>query len=55
MSDPQLVLGIGELPVPEQRVMSSCVEIYNLVKDTGFKVQIGFEEGMKRTIEYYKK
>lgn len=47
--------GIAELPVSEQRVMNSCVGIYDLVKDTGFKVHIGFEEGMKKTIEYYKK
>ncbi len=55
MIDPQMELGIGELPVFGQRVMSSCVGIYDLVKDTGFKVQVGFEEGMRRTIDYYKK
>lgn len=55
MIDPKMELGIGELPVSGQRVMSSCVGIYDLVKDTGFKVQVGFEEGMRRTIDYYKK
>lgn len=55
MIDPRLELGIGELPTSNQRVMSSCVGIYDLMKDTGFKVQIKFEEGMRKTINYYRK
>ncbi len=55
MINPKLELGIGELPVTGQKVMSSCVGIYDLVKDTGFRVQIGFEEGMRKTIDYYKR
>ncbi len=54
MINPQLELGIGELPASDQRVLSSCVGIYDLVKDTGFKVEIGFDEGMRKTIDYYR-
>ena len=50
--NPDLELGIGELDVPEE--LSSCVDIAKLTNDTGFVPQISFEEGIRRTIEYYK-
>ncbi len=52
--DPDLELGIGEIPSLSAKVFSSCVPIHELSKDTGFIPQIGFEEGIRRTIEYYK-
>ena len=30
------------------------MDIYDLVKDTGFKMEISFEEGVRRTIKYIK-
>lgn len=52
--NPDLELGIGERQQKSNEVCSSCVGIYDLIKDTGFKVEIGFEEGICKTIEYYK-
>ena len=52
--DPDLELGIGELPKMSHKAYSSCVGIYDLMKDTNFHVEIGFEEGIKNTILYYK-
>lgn len=52
--DPQLPLGIGELPTMSEKVFSSCVSIYDLTKDTGFEPEITFEEGIKKTILFYK-
>lgn len=53
--DPQLELGIGDIPSYSDKAFSSCVSIYDLSKDTGFYPEITFEEGIKRTIAYYKK
>lgn len=52
--DPKLELGVGELPQMSQKAYSSCVGIYDLIKDTGFNVEIEFEQGIRNTIEYYK-
>lgn len=52
--DPKLELGIGELPQMSQKAYSSCVGIYDLIRDTNFNVEIGFEEGVRNTILYYK-
>ncbi len=47
--DPNLELGIGEIPSLSDKAFSSCVNIYDLAKDTGFEPQITFEEGIRRT------
>lgn len=52
--DSSLELGIGDLPSLSDKAFSSCVNIYELAKDTGFEPQITFEEGIHRTIEYYR-
>lgn len=52
--NPDLRLGIGEVSSMSTKTFSSCVNIDDLVKDTGFKPIIGFDEGIKRTIEYLK-
>ena len=52
--NPDLELGIGELPQMSHKAYSSCVGIYDLMKDTNFQVEIGFEQGIKNTIKYYK-
>ncbi len=51
--DPALPLGIGEIPSYSKKAFSSCVSIYDLTKDTGFIPEIGFDEGIKRTIQFY--
>lgn len=52
--NPDLKLGIGAKPALSDKVFSSCVSIYDLTKDTGFVPEITFEEGIKRTIDYYR-
>lgn len=52
--NPDLELGIGAKPALSDKVFSSCVSIYDLTKDTGFVPEITFEEGIKRTIDYYR-
>lgn len=55
MIDPALPLGIGEITsVGKDELSSSCVNIEQLTKDTGWFPQISFEEGIERTILYYK-
>lgn len=53
--NPDLPLGIGEIPEYSERTFSSCVNIYDLIKDTGFKPIVSFEDGIRKTIDYYKK
>lgn len=53
--DPDLNLGIGEKPALSDKAFSSCVNIYELAKDTGFEPEVTFEEGIRKTIEYYQK
>lgn len=51
---PELELGIGDIPSLSDKAFSSCVNIYELVKDTGFEPRVSFEEGIHKTIEYYR-
>lgn len=50
--NPQLPLKIGVRTDMSEKTFSSCVNIEELVKDTGFVPQVNFEEGIKRTIKY---
>lgn len=52
--DPSLELGIGDVPSLSSQTFSSCVNIYDLVKDTGFVPEISFEDGITRTIKYFR-
>mgnify|MGYP002639918417 CR=1 FL=1 len=53
--DPTLELGLEEIPEMSKQTFSSCVNTYDLIKDTGFKPSINFEEGIKKTIDYWKR
>ncbi len=53
--NPNLKLGIGERNDLEDKAFSSCVNIYDLVRDTGFKPCISFEEGIRNTVRYWEK
>lgn len=53
--NPNLDIGIGELPYYPNQVMRLEADISELSKDTGFKPQIEFEEGIRRTMKWYKK
>lgn len=54
MIDPSLPLGIGERIVMCTEPKSSCINIEQLTKDTGFIPRVSFEEGMEKTIRYYR-
>ncbi len=53
--NPELPLGIGERMEESEKSISSCVSIRKLQQDTGFVPKISFEEGIKITIDFYKK
>lgn len=53
--DPALPLGIGENREQSRRTVSSCVNNYDLKRDTGFQPVYSFEDGIRRTIDYFKK
>ena len=53
--DPTLPLGIGENEEQSKRTFSSCVNNYDLKRDTGFQPRFSFEAGIRRTIDYFKK
>ena len=48
--NPELELGIGDVPSYSDKVFSSCVSIKELSTDTGFVPQVPFEEGIRKTI-----
>lgn len=52
--DPDLELGIGEAPSYSKQSFSSCVNIYDLIRDTGFRPQVSFDHGIRKTIEWFK-
>jgi len=52
--DRSLPLGIGERQYRSGKPDNCEMDISELQKDTGFKPKISFEEGIKKTIEWYK-
>lgn len=52
--DKNLPLGIGDRFDMSKQTFSSCVNIDELKKDTGFVPKILFSEGIKKTIDWYK-
>ena len=52
--DPSLPLNIGALPYPPNQVMRLQADLTPLREDTGFEPQIPFEEGIRRTVAYWK-
>lgn len=52
--NPSLEIGIGELDYYPNQVMHLCADITELKEDTGFEPQISFEEGIQRTIDWYR-
>ena len=53
--DPSLEVGIGEREYNDNQVMHLVADISELVKDTGFKPEIPFEEGIRKTVEWARK
>lgn len=50
--NPDLELGIGEVPYGPKQVMHLQADISDLKRDTGFNPNYDFEEGIRNTIEY---
>lgn len=54
MINPSLPLGIGDIPYKNpNKIDNQVLDISNMKEDTGFSPQYTFEEGIKKTIEYY--
>lgn len=53
--NPNAKIEIGKLPYKTMRIDNSIVDISEFVSDTGFKANFTFDEGIQRTIEYFKK
>jgi nucleoside-diphosphate-sugar epimerase len=53
--NPALPLGIGERPYKSGKPDNSEMDITELQKDTGFVPEFSFENGIKKTIEYFKR
>lgn len=51
---PDAKLGFGAIPYGPNQVMHLQADITDLSIDTGFKPEISFEEGIEKTIEWYK-
>lgn len=54
-ASPGAPLGLGEIPYSEGQVMYLCADTSDLAKDTGCRAQVSFEEGISRTVDWYKK
>jgi nucleoside-diphosphate-sugar epimerase len=53
--NPALPIGIGEIPYKAKKPDNSEMDIAKLQNDTGFSPATVFEEGIKRTIEWFEK
>jgi nucleoside-diphosphate-sugar epimerase len=53
--NPALTIGIGEIPYKSKKPDNSEMDIVELQNDTGFSPATSFEEGIKRTIEWFEK
>lgn len=53
--NPDLPLGIGELPYNKNQVMHLQADLTPLREDTGFEPHTSFEEGIKLTLEDFRK
>lgn len=54
MIDPNLPLGFGEIPYNSLQVMHLEADISALYKDTGFVPQCSFQQGIEKTIDYFR-
>lgn len=52
--NPELEVGLGEIPYFENQVMYLCADISSLTNDTGFVPKYSFEDGIKKTVEWYR-
>lgn len=50
--NPEILVKFGDIPYKKDQVMKLDVDISSLVYDTGFKPQISFHEGIRKTIKW---
>ena len=50
--NPDFKIGFGNIDYYPNQVMYLCADISDLTKDTGFKPNVSFKEGINRTIDY---
>ena len=48
--DPSISLGIGEIPYSSNILPSSCINLTDIERDTGFKPKVDFETGIAKVI-----
>ena len=53
--DPSLPLGLGEVPYGDKQVMYLEADLSAIEKDTGFRPDTSFEEGIRKTITFIRK
>lgn len=53
--DPNLPLGIGDMPYKNAIIDNQILDISELTADTGFKPRYTFEQGIELTIDYFKR
>lgn len=53
--DPLLPMKLGAVPYGDRQVMYLCADITALQQDTGFEPAYTFEEGIRETIDWYRK
>lgn len=51
--DPAMEIDFGAIPYYDRQVMHLQADISQLQKDTGFSPDVGFEEGIRRTVEWF--
>lgn len=52
--NPGMTVDIGARPYAPDQVMYLCADLSKLTRDTGFTPEIGFREGIRRTVVYCK-
>ena len=52
--DPELPIGIGDVPYKSNRIDNQIMDISKLGKDTGFVPAFSFEKGIKSVIDYFR-
>lgn len=50
--DPELEVKLGAVPYSDKQVMYLCADTDNLITDTGFVPEYGFEDGIRETVEW---
>lgn len=52
--DKSIIPSLGKIPYSDGQVMNLIADINKLKKDTGFEPDFTFDEGIKKTIKWYK-